>query len=121
CSAVVSAASGYYNEKEKHFGLVLPPVILILQLALWTTTPSLFPLYRKTLKCHKLQSYSVNQWSEDVIKRLQGSLACTDWDIFEGNLEEKDTLPEADQDKVLTGRTICFNQVFADASLTSIS
>lgn len=30
-------------------------------------------------------------------------------------------MPEADQDKVLTGRNICFNQVFADASMTSIS
>lgn len=45
--------------------------------------------------------------------------ACSPFFVL--SLSLQDTMPEADQDKVLTGRNICFNQVFADTSLTSIS
>ena len=49
---------------------------------------SLLPHYRQVLKRHKPQTYSVSQWSEDATTRLQGSFACTDCDIFDGNLDE---------------------------------
>lgn len=48
---------------------------------------SLLPLYTPILKRHKPQS--VNHWSEDATALLPGSLACTDWEIFEDKLEER--------------------------------
>ena len=49
----------------------------------------LLPHYKPVLKRHKPQNCSINQWSEGAITQLQGSLACTDWDIFDGNLDER--------------------------------
>lgn len=49
---------------------------------------SLLLLYEQELKRHKPRCYNTPQWSEDVIIQLQGSLACTDWDIFDGDLNE---------------------------------
>lgn len=46
-------------------------------------------LYRQQLKRHKPQCYSAPQWSEGAIAQLQGSLACTDWSIFDGSLNER--------------------------------
>ena len=49
----------------------------------------LLPLYRQELKRHKPQRHSALQWTEDAITQLQGSLACTDWNIFDGNLNDR--------------------------------
>lgn len=49
----------------------------------------LLPLYRQELKRHKPQCYSAPQWSEDAISHLQGSLACTDWSVFDGDLNDR--------------------------------
>ncbi|KAK0139949.1 hypothetical protein N1851_023110 [Merluccius polli] len=49
----------------------------------------LLPLYRQELKRHKPQCHSAPQWSEDGIIQLQGSLACTDWDTFGGDLDDR--------------------------------
>ncbi len=46
----------------------------------------LLPQYRQRLKREKPATYSINQWSKDATARLQGSLACTDWSIFGGDL-----------------------------------
>lgn len=46
-------------------------------------------LYKQDLKHHKPQCYSGPQWSEDTVVHLQGSLACTDWSIFDGNLNNR--------------------------------
>ena len=35
------------------------------------------------LKRHKPTTYSDFQWLEDTTAALQGSLACTDWSIFD--------------------------------------
>lgn len=50
---------------------------------------SLLPLYKQELKHHKPQCYSALQWSEDAITQLQGSLACTEWDIFDRDLSDR--------------------------------
>ncbi|KAK0135719.1 hypothetical protein N1851_028396 [Merluccius polli] len=49
----------------------------------------LLPLYRQELKRHKPQCHSAPQWLEDAIIQLQGSLACTDWDTFGGDLDDR--------------------------------
>ncbi|GAA6215221.1 A disintegrin and metalloproteinase with thrombospondin motifs 17 isoform X1 [Lates japonicus] len=49
----------------------------------------LLPVYRQELKRIKPQIYSAPQWTEDAIAQLQGSLACTDWEIFEGDLDHR--------------------------------
>ena len=51
----------------------------------------LLPLYKQVLKRLHPQSYSAPQWSEDSTAQLQGSLACTDWTIFDGDLNSKVT------------------------------
>lgn len=38
--------------------------------------------YRAALKQRKLPFHSAHQWSEAHMTQHQGSLACTDWDIF---------------------------------------
>jgi len=50
------------------------------------------PLYKQELKRHKPQCYSAPRWSEDAITQLQGSLACTVWDIFDGDLDDRVSL-----------------------------
>ncbi len=50
----------------------------------------LFPVYTTELKWYKPKTYSTLQWSEGSITCLQGSLACTDWDVFSnGSLNER--------------------------------
>ena len=49
----------------------------------------LLPLYKQELKRHKPQCHSAPQWSEDAITQLQGSLACTDWDTCDGDLDDR--------------------------------
>lgn len=49
----------------------------------------LLPLYRQELKRHKPQCHSTPHWSEDTINQLQGCLACTDRDIFDGDLDDR--------------------------------
>ncbi len=49
----------------------------------------LLPLYRQELKRHKPQCYSAPQWSKDPIAHLQGSLACNDWSVFDGDLNDR--------------------------------
>lgn len=47
------------------------------------------PGYRQELKRIKPQVHSAPQWSADAIACLQGSLACTDWTVFNGTLDER--------------------------------
>lgn len=49
----------------------------------------LLPQYMQLLKRYKPKTYSVNHWSEEAIASLQGSLACTDWSVFEDNLNNR--------------------------------
>ncbi|KAL0168321.1 hypothetical protein M9458_036543, partial [Cirrhinus mrigala] len=49
----------------------------------------LLPQYKPKLKRIKPTIYSATLWSEDAIEQLQGSLACTDWGIFQGTLDER--------------------------------
>ncbi|CAJ1071423.1 RNA-directed DNA polymerase from mobile element jockey [Xyrichtys novacula] len=49
----------------------------------------LLPHYKPELKRSRPQSHCAPQWSEDAIAQLQGSLACTDWDVFQGDLDER--------------------------------
>ncbi|KAG1954049.1 hypothetical protein F2P79_009424 [Pimephales promelas] len=49
----------------------------------------LLPRYKPKLKRIKPTTHSVTLWSEGAIEQLQGSLACTDWDIFQGTLDER--------------------------------
>lgn len=42
----------------------------------------LLPHYRSELKRAKPTIHSASIWSEDAMAKLQGSLACTDWEIF---------------------------------------
>lgn len=65
--------------------------ILLIRLPLWITMP---PSCVHCTDQHwsaraQAPELPANQWSEDAIARLQGSLACTDWDVFEGSLEER--------------------------------
>lgn len=41
------------------------------------------------LKQSKHQIYTAPQWKEDAIVQIQGSLACTNWNVFEGNLDDR--------------------------------
>lgn len=55
----------------------------------------LLPQSRKLLKREKPAKYSIAQWSEDTTAQLQGSFACTDWSIFDGNLDiETETITD---------------------------
>ncbi|KAL0178989.1 hypothetical protein M9458_024431, partial [Cirrhinus mrigala] len=49
----------------------------------------LLPQYKPKLKRIKPTIYSATLWSDDAIEQLQGSLACTDWGIFQGTLDER--------------------------------
>lgn len=49
----------------------------------------LLPQYRQLLKREKPVTYSITQWTEDITAQLQGSFACTDWSIFDGDLDKK--------------------------------
>lgn len=49
----------------------------------------LLPVYKQQLKQHRPVTRSTPQWTEDTIARLQGCFACTDWEVFEGELEEQ--------------------------------
>lgn len=42
----------------------------------------LFPHYKPELKCIKPRTHCSTQWSEAATTQLQGSQACTNWDIF---------------------------------------
>lgn len=55
-------------------------------------TNVLLPHYRPVMKQHKPQTFSSPQWSEDNTAHLQGALACTDWDIFDGSFEQTITI-----------------------------
>lgn len=48
----------------------------------------LLPQYRQLLKREKPVTYSITQWTEDTTAQLQGSFACTDWSIFDGDLDK---------------------------------
>ncbi|XP_061896893.1 uncharacterized protein LOC133645982 [Entelurus aequoreus] len=43
----------------------------------------LLPSYKQELKRHKPHCSSAPQWTDDATTQLQGSVACTDWAIFE--------------------------------------
>lgn len=50
----------------------------------------LLPQYTQTLKRYRPNTYCAFQWSEDITATLHGSLACTDWSVFdEDNLNMK--------------------------------
>ena len=49
----------------------------------------LLPVYKQELKKHKPETYSAPKWTEDAIAQLQGSLACTNWDTFDGELNDR--------------------------------
>uniref|UniRef100_A0AAV2MLB6 Uncharacterized protein n=1 Tax=Knipowitschia caucasica TaxID=637954 RepID=A0AAV2MLB6_KNICA len=51
----------------------------------------LIPHYLTGLKRAKPTIHSASVWSEDAIAQLQGCLACTDWDVFQGDLDNKST------------------------------
>ncbi len=74
----------YSNIQEAYKARALPPLGLADHNVI-----HLLPVYKQRLKQHKPMIYSTLQWSEDAIARLQGCLACTDWDVFEGELDEQ--------------------------------
>ncbi len=72
----------YSNIQEAYKTRALPPLGLADHNVI-----HLFPVYKQRLKQHKPMIYSTLQWSEEAIARLQACLACTDWEVFEGELD----------------------------------
>ncbi len=52
----------------------------------------LLPHYKSELKPIKPHIHSATLWSEDAITQPQGSVACTNLDIFQGGLDHKVSL-----------------------------
>ena len=43
---------------------------------------NLLPKYRPLVQRQKPKTIAIQEWNDDSLKQLQGSLECTDWDMF---------------------------------------
>lgn len=79
----------YPRQKLWKHTLCLPCTLISLHVQPDHNVICLLPLYREELKREEPRRYSAPQLSEDAITLLQGSLACTNWSVFDGDLNNR--------------------------------
>ena len=69
---------------------------------------NLLPKYRPLVQRQKPKTIAIQEWNDDSLKHLQGSLECTDWDMF---IEAASSLDE------LTDTISAYVNFFTDISI----
>ena len=68
---------------------------------------ALLPKYRPLVQRVKPRKLTVKQWSQESVGKLQGSLACTDWNVFTENVTDENELVETITDYINFCTEIC--------------